>query len=93
MRVTAAEIVDAFEGLISGRLTREDAANWASKICAAHESTTIEYVPASAEESIWKALNFLMGVDLRDSPNSYLHVVDDLVLYWETNRREFLTEH
>ena len=90
MRVSTDDVATAFRDLIGGARTREEIASWASRLRAADDGEGIEYAPESAEVLIWEALEFLMGVDMKDGPDSYLHNTDDFVTYWAT-RRDALT--
>jgi hypothetical protein len=42
----------------------------------------LQYEPESAEEIIWESLEFLMGIDLKDPPDAYLHNLDDVRDFW-----------
>jgi hypothetical protein len=89
MRVSNEEVVTAFRDLMTGVRSREDIATWASRVRKADDAEGIEYVPPSAESAIWDALEFLMGVDLKDGPDSYLHNHQDFLDYW-TAKKEYL---
>jgi hypothetical protein len=91
MRVTTNEIIDIFHGLMNNTRTREDASNWASAVRVADDAEGNEYVPRSAEKAIWDALEFLMGFDMKDSPNSYLYSQTDLEKYWTENNGKLTT--
>lgn len=81
--ITKAEIATAFDDLLTGRRRREEIADWASSVRAADDDGRgLEYVPARAERAIWEALEFLMGVDLRDAPETYLHNQQDVESTW-----------
>lgn len=56
--------------LISGRLTREAAADWASV-------WVIDADPSLDDLVVWRAVQELAGADLRVTPSEYLHTVED----------------
>ncbi len=82
MRVTRAQVACYFDDLIAEQITREAAADWASTLTKSDDDVPLEYDPSSASEQITDALEFLMGVDLKDSPNSYLHTSEDIESFW-----------
>jgi len=90
MRVSAREVATAFRDLMTGARPREEVASWAARVRAADDAGGLEYVPPTAEAAIWDALEFLMGVDLKDGPNSYLHNEQDFIEYWSTKKRELM---
>lgn len=89
MRVTTKDIVTAFDDLLTGARSREEIASWAASACAADDGEGLEYAPQGAEDVIWDALLYLMGVDMQDAPGSYLHVQGDFEDYWRRNRSKF----
>jgi hypothetical protein len=86
MRVSVEDVSQAFEDLLAGRRTREQVANWASSAQRAEDAGTLEYVPAADEGRIWSGILYLMGVDLKAEPASYLHNREDFERFkaeWE----------
>ena len=81
MKVSLLEIINILDELIEDKLSREDASDWAKKRQFAEDNGELEYEPASKEQLIWDAVLYLEGVDLKDGPSSYLHVVDDFREY------------
>ncbi len=90
MRISAGEVTSAFRDLMTGARSREEIAAWAAQVRAADDDEGIEYVPPKAETAIWDALEFLMGVDLKDGPTSYLHNESDFEQYWVANKKELI---
>ena len=84
MKVTAADISDQFELLISGRSSREAVEHWAGLRMRAEDEGRLQYEPASDEERLWDAIKYLLGVGLRVAPNTYLHSVEDFEEYRRT---------
>lgn len=81
MKVSLHEIANIFNSLIKGELSREDASDWARKRQDAEDVGDLEYEPESKEREIWDSILYLEGVDLKDGPDSYLHVLDDFEGY------------
>jgi hypothetical protein len=81
MEISLLEIRVLFDKLIAQQLTREEIANSARKLREAEDEQALVYVPKSDENAIWEAILFLEGVDLKDSPETYLHNVEDFKHY------------
>ena len=77
MRVCLSDVSRALEDLLEKRRSREEIAEWASALRRAEDAGTLDYVPPTDEERIWQGIQYLMGVDLRDGPRSYLHTQED----------------
>jgi len=67
---TRFQVKEAFLGLISGRLSREDVADWANQWVFAGD-------PDVADGAVWDALQELSGADLQVDPDTYLHTEPD----------------
>ena len=78
MQITNQEIRAAFEDLLREERPREEIARWAASLRAAEDAGELGYVPPSAERAMRDALEFLVGVDLKDDPERYLHNNDDI---------------
>lgn len=89
MEVSTLEIRRVFNDLLNERRTREEVASWASALRRAEDTGSLRYVPSNAEAEIWKALEFLMGIDLKESPNTYLHELGQVRAYWEEHSKAF----
>ncbi len=89
MRVSSQDVRDMFSDLLSRNRSREDIAAWASSIRSADDAEGIEYDPPSDGTAIWDALEFLVGVDLKDGPESFLHNCEDFERYWDANKHKF----
>ena len=83
MRVSASDITEQFDLLISGRRSREEIEAWAEARQRAADERRLEYDPRSDEARLWGAVTYLLGVALRD-PDEYLHVVADFEQYRRT---------
>ncbi|MFE9890022.1 hypothetical protein [Streptomyces scopuliridis] len=58
-------------GLLSGQVGREEVADWALDRIKDEEKNY------SANTALWNLLDRLSGVDLKRSPESYLHGIED----------------
>lgn len=79
MQVTLTEISKQFDQLINEDMPREAIAEWAKKRQEAEDDDLLEYDPPSEEDKIWRAITYLMGVDLKDTDGSYLHSVENFI--------------
>ena len=77
-KVNLSEIKIIFDKLLEQKISRESASSWALELQVAEDSQELVYEPAEDEKSIWKAIDFLVGVDLKCSPNEYLHSKKDI---------------
>lgn len=69
---TKEEIINKLKMILQGKLTREEVADWASEYVMQDE-------PNISEETVWELLQIVSGIDLKDSPNEYLHVEQDII--------------
>lgn len=81
--VSTEEVKALFDALLSDEQSREDVSEWAKARRESDDAGTLEYEPPEEEGRIWKALQYLEGIDLKDSPNSYLHSKADIFAYRE----------
>jgi hypothetical protein len=84
VKVTRSDIAKQFDALIGGTRSREDIETWAEARMHAQDLGELMYEPAAAEEQLWRAITFLLGVGLKTSSSDYLHSVED----FEAFRRE-----
>jgi len=73
------EIKSQFDQLINEDVDRETIAEWAKKRQEAEDSDQLEYDPSFEEKKIWRAITYLMGVDLKDTDGSYLHSIENFL--------------
>ena len=83
MKISMQEMKSAFDDLLAERKSREEISNWARALREADDSSNLDYDPRDSQKKIWDAIIFLEGVDLKDGPNSYLHVEEDFVKYYK----------
>lgn len=79
MNVSLKIIQSRFDDLVSGKIGREEVADWARNLREADDRRELTISPESDRSFVWKGILFLEGVDLRDSPNSYLHNEADIM--------------
>ena len=79
MKIFLDEIKQAFDALITEKKSREEIASWAQKRQEAEDDDRLEYDPPTEENRIWRAITYLMGVDLKDSDGSYLHSIENFI--------------
>ncbi|ANE48685.1 DNA-binding protein [Paenibacillus swuensis] len=68
---TKEEIIYKLNMILQGKLSREEVSDWASEYVMQDE-------PNIADEIVWDFLQVVSGVDIKDSPDEYLHVERDL---------------
>ena len=68
---TKEEIISKLELILQGTISREEVADWASEYVMQDE-------PNITDEIVWELLQIVSGVDLKDSPDEYLHVEQDI---------------
>ncbi|KZM57252.1 DNA-binding protein [Aeribacillus pallidus] len=69
---TKEEIINKLKMILQGKLTLEEVADWASKYVMQDE-------PNISDETVWELLQIVSGIDLKDSPDEYLHVEQDII--------------
>jgi|688.fasta_scaffold696911_2 hypothetical protein len=83
MNVTLNEIRIIFNNLINETISREDAAKWAQIRQQAEDAGQLQYEPPQEEDRIWKGIQYLLGVDLKEDLITYLHTVEDFRSYYD----------
>ncbi|EIF15266.1 MULTISPECIES: hypothetical protein [Bacillus] len=68
---TRAECLKKAGLILNGQAAREEVSDWACEYVAADD-------PAVEDETVWEMLVYLSGFDLKDSPDSYLHKLEEL---------------
>lgn len=78
MTITLADIREKFDELIRGTQTREFISAYAENAMAADDNGELDIEKENASK-IWEALTYLNGVDLKDTPSTYLHSESDFI--------------
>lgn len=79
LEVSLNEIQEMFNDLIQEKKAREEIADWASQRQQADDEDNLEFQPQEERKKIWRALIYLMGVDLLDMDGSYLHSIENFI--------------
>lgn len=66
MEPTKEEVLNRFKLILQGTMSREEVADWASEY-------VMQDFPDVKDETAWQLLKIACGVDLKDSPDEYLH--------------------
>jgi hypothetical protein len=78
MELDLKAVRQAFEAVLSGRISREQADRWAFAVVREEETGVVTYSPPRERERIWAGVMYLYGIDTRTAPNVYLHSNDDI---------------
>ena len=81
IKVTAEDVSEQFDALMSRRRPPEDIEAWAGERMRASDEGRLEYDPPSDEDRLWDAILYLLGVGLKTGPDTYLHSVEDFEHY------------
>ncbi|WP_250623579.1 DNA-binding protein [Bacillus subtilis] len=65
------ECINKIKSVLNGQTTREEVSDWAGTYVYAYD-------PEVEDDRVWSMLILLSGIDLKDSPETYLHSTDDL---------------
>lgn len=68
---TKEAIIGKFEQILNGKISREEVSDWASEFIMHDE-------PVINDNTVWKLLKLASGVDLKVSPDEYLHIEQDI---------------
>ncbi len=79
MEVSKQAITAKFDEVLSESVSREAVSDWARVRREADDDGTLTLLPEAERSRLWDALLFLEGVDLKDSPTSYLHNEEDIL--------------
>jgi len=66
------EIIEKFQALIRGELSREAVASWA-------QPWIIADTPPRMDDDLWEALSFLVSVDMISTDRPYLYSTEDFI--------------
>lgn len=80
-RPTIEEINRRLHLVLEGKISREDLSDWAEKW---QESFDRKSGLRQHDVVVWKCLDTVSGIDLRDSPTSYLHNEEDILRWIES---------
>lgn len=80
-KISIQGIVRLLTEVLNHERTREEVSNLATTYRHQLEQGTAVYDPVSDESVIWEAILFMEGIDLRDSPEDYLHNESDVHIF------------
>lgn len=72
-------IRDVFDKVLSGEMSREQASAQAYQWMEAADYDRLLYRPETDEDKIWQCILWVLGIDLLDSPTTYLHSEEDII--------------
>ncbi|TWT61733.1 hypothetical protein [Rubinisphaera italica] len=84
MEINIRDVRNKFDELINGTASREDASEWAQILYDNDEKETLTILTENGKhkevEVIRDAYLFLLGCDMKNSPNEYLYDITDILL-------------
>ena len=79
MHIDLQTVCRAFEDVLNGSMSREQADRWAYAVVQQEEEAgVVTHAPALERERIWAGVMYLYGVDAMMAPKAYLHSDDDI---------------
>jgi hypothetical protein len=81
MVVHLSDVKRAFDELIAGARSREEISDWARSLRVENDKGQLLFEPPAMRDRIWRSITYLEGVDIKDSPTTYLHVPEDFVAF------------
>lgn len=77
-KLSFSDVQNIFKGIISGKITREEADRWAYAAIQKNEANEVIFSPPYDKEIIWEGVMYLYGIDLRERPDEYLHSLENI---------------
>lgn len=84
MKLSRSDIKGVFRALIERRISREDADRWAYARVQAFDSNNLSFDPKVDEDLLWDAVQYLYGIDMKVSPDEYMHSIDDIEVEYQS---------
>lgn len=81
MVVHLSDVQRAFDELISETRSREEISDWARSLRIEDDNGMLSFEPAEMRDRLWRSITYLEGVDMKDSPTTYLHVLEDFLAF------------
>lgn len=91
MKVSNDDIKNIFIKLINESISREDADRWAYKIIEADDLDDLELHPSNKKHIMWEAIDYLYGIDMKLSPDEYMHSIDQIKEVYESEWKDKLS--
>ena len=81
MVIHLADVQRTFDELIAGARSREEISDWARSLRLEYDQRQLSFEPVAMRDLIWRSITYLEGVDVKDSPTTYLHVPEDFLAF------------
>lgn len=78
MKIFLLDVQQVFSDLLTHKISREDAEEWARIRMNAFDNNELFFDPITKEELLWKAIIYLSGVGLKISPEEYMEDDDGI---------------
>lgn len=86
MKISLLDVQQVFNDLLTHKISREDAEEWARKRMNALDNQDLLFDPPIEEELLWKAIIYLSGIGLKISPDKYMEdevgIKEMFNIYW-----------
>lgn len=76
MNLSFSDVINIYQAIIDGRMTRGDADRWAYARVNADESSSLIFI--EDEDVLRKHLMFIYGIDSQESPGEFIHSDEEL---------------
>lgn len=87
MKISLLDVQEVFECLLSHRISREEAEEWATTRMHALDNNELYFDPVTKEDLLWEAIIYLSGIGLKIAPEKYLEDEDGIRemfhTYWD----------
>ena len=67
--------------ILENKISREKGSEIAFELRQLSDRNYLKYEPIDKEDLIWDTILFIEGLDLKDSPETYLHNDNDIKIY------------
>lgn len=81
MILSVADVAGMFDDLISEAKTRSEVSAWASDALLLDDHEELQFEPPLAEPHLRSAVHYLLGADLKEGRNRFLHTTEDFRLF------------
>lgn len=78
MKIFLSDVRQVFSGLLTHKISREEAEEWARIRMNALDHNELFFDPPTEEKLLWKAIIYLSGVALKISPEEYMEDDDGI---------------
>lgn len=84
MRLSLSDVKQVFNNLLDGKITREQAEEWAELRMQAFDIGELTFEPSSDDELLWEAIIYLSGVAMKLSPEEYMEDEEGIRMEFDT---------